>query len=137
MPFVADSSIVACWILADESDPAAEAALTRLAVDSAVAPRLCWWETRNVLIVAERRGRLDPAKTADALRLLAGYPLTFDAGGDEAVLMQVARRRGLTVYDAAYLELALRLRCPLATLDRALAKAARAEGAALIGEGAA
>ena len=88
------------------------------------------------MIIAERRGRLDPAKTADALRLLAGYPLTFDPGGDEATLMQLARRRGLTVYDAAYLELALRLQCPLATLDRALAKAARAEGVVLIGEGA-
>ena len=135
MPLVVDASVVACWILADESDPVADAALARIDFDPIVAPSLWWWETRNLLIVAERRGRLEPAKTAEALRLLADCPLTFDADADEEALLQLARRRGLTVYDAAYLELALRLRCPLATLDRGLADAARAEGASLIGEG--
>ena len=47
--------------------------------------------------------------------------------------MTLARHRRLTVYDAAYLELALRHAVPLATLDQALANAARAEGVAVIG----
>jgi len=132
MPFVVDASVAACWILADESHPVADAALARLDDDAIVAPSLWWFETRNLVIVNERRGRLDATTSAEARRLLANYPVAFDTEIDEEALMRLARRRRLTVYDAAYLELALRKEIPLATLDRALAEAARAEGAALI-----
>jgi predicted nucleic acid-binding protein len=132
MPFVVDASVAACWILADESHPVADAALARLDDDAIVAPSLWWFETRNLVSVNERRGRLDATTSAEARRLLANYPVAFDTEIDEEALMRLARRRRLTVYDAAYLELALRKEIPLATLDRALAEAARAEGAALI-----
>ena len=132
MPFVIDASVAACWILADESHPVADAALARLDDDAIVAPSLWWFETRNLVSVNERRGRLDATTSAEARRLLANYPVAFDTEIDEEALMRLARRRRLTVYDAAYLELALRKEIPLATLDRALAEAARAEGAALI-----
>jgi predicted nucleic acid-binding protein len=135
MPFVVDASVAACWIMPDERHPIANQAFARLPRDTVAAPSLWWFELRNVMIVNERRGRLDPAKSMEALRRLAALPVMFDTEVDEDALMQLARRRGLTIYDAAYLELALRLQCPLATLDVALAKAARAEKAQLIGEG--
>jgi predicted nucleic acid-binding protein len=55
------------------------------------------------------------------------------AAAETARLLALARRHGLTVYDAAYLELALREGLDLATLDTELADAARAEGMPLVG----
>jgi predicted nucleic acid-binding protein len=133
MPFVVDASVSACWLRPDERHPVAAAAYKRIAEDSAVAPGLWWYELRNMLIVNERRGRLDSAKTARALRLLGGLPVTTDTAVEEEALMHLARRHHLTVYDAAYLELALRKGLALATLDAALATAARAETVPLIG----
>jgi len=85
------------------------------------------------MIVNERRGRLDSAKTARALRLLRELPVTVETDVEEDDLIQLARRHRLTVYNAAYLELALRKGHPLATLDMALAAAARAETVQLVG----
>jgi predicted nucleic acid-binding protein len=137
MPFVVDASVVACWILPDERHPVAAAAYKRIAEDPAVAPGLWWFELRNLLLVNERRGRLDGAKSAQALRLLRALPVAIDTDVEEDVLMQLARTHRLTVYDAAYLELARRQSLPLATLDTALARAARGEAVPLIGPGAA
>jgi predicted nucleic acid-binding protein len=78
---------------------------------------------------------LDSAKTGRALGLLRKLPVTIETDVEEDALMQLARRHRLTVYDAAYLELVLRKGHPLATLDAALAIAARAETVHLIGEG--
>jgi predicted nucleic acid-binding protein len=132
MPFVIDASIAACWVLPDERDPVAERAFARVVNDSVVAPALWWFELRNLMIVNERRGRLDVVMSTKALDLIDRLPVVIDNEADGDLLMTLARRRRLTVYDAAYLELALRKEIPLATLDRALAEAARAEGAALI-----
>ena len=134
MPFVVDASVAASWLLPDERHVVAEAAYKRIAHEQAVAPALWWFELRNMLIVNERRGRLDSVKTARALRLLRALPVAIDTGVEEDTLMQLARRHRLTVYDAAYLELALRERLALATLDAALAAAARAEAVSLIGD---
>jgi predicted nucleic acid-binding protein len=134
MPFVVDASVAVCWFMPGERHPIADAALGRIRLDSAVTSVLWWYELRNVLIVNERRGRLDHAKTAHVLRLLRGLAVATDADVEEEALMQLARRHRLTVYDAAYLELALRKGYPLATLDAALSTAAQAEGVALIGE---
>ncbi len=136
MPFVIDASVAASWLLPDEDDPVSRAAYRRLETDDAVAPGLWWFEMRNVLIVNERRGRIDARQTARALGLLAALPIGLDFATEEGALMDLARRHRLTVYDGAYLELALRERLPLASLDAALRDAARAEGAALIGEAA-
>ena len=69
MPFVVDASVAACWILADESHPVAVAALARLDDDAIVAPSLWWFETRNLVLVNERRGRLDVVMSTKALAL--------------------------------------------------------------------
>jgi predicted nucleic acid-binding protein len=134
MPFVVDASVAACWLMPDERHPLADAAYARIAGDPAITPVLWRFELRNLLLVNERRGRLDSAKTARALRLLRELPITIDSAEDEDTLMELARQHRLTVYDAAYLELALRRGFPLATLDTALASAARAEAVPLVGD---
>jgi predicted nucleic acid-binding protein len=135
MPFVVDASVAACWLMPDERHPIADIAYERIIHDPAAAPGLWWYELRNMMIVNERRGRLDSAKTTRALRLLRELPVAIDTEVDEEALMDLARRHRLTVYDASYLELALRKSYPLATLDAVLSLAARAETVPLIGDG--
>jgi predicted nucleic acid-binding protein len=134
MPFVVDASVAVCWFMPDERHPIADAGFQRIRVDPAVTSVLWWYELRNVLMVNERGGRLDNEKTARMLRLLRRLPVAMDTDVEEETLVQLARRHRLTVYDAAYLELALRKGYPLATLGTALANAARAEEVPLIGE---
>jgi len=133
MPFVVDASIVHAWAF-DEGHPTADAIRERLDVDHAVAPNLWWLEVRNGLVVGERRGRVTEMETNRFLRELLHAPIALDPLPDEGQLMALVRRHRLTVYDAAYLELALRERLPLATLDTALAAAARQEGVAVLGD---
>ena len=128
-----DASVALAWVL-EETD--ARAALARRTVENgqAVVPRLWWFELRNGLIVNERRRRIDDALTERFLRDLARYSISFDDAPDEARIMALARRHRLTIYDAAYLELALREGVPLATLDAPLAAAAKAEGVPVLGD---
>jgi predicted nucleic acid-binding protein len=133
MPFVLDASVTACWAFEDENEAAAEDALDRLSFDDALVPALWWFEIRNALIVSERRQKKTAAQTKSFLDVLARMPIVVDPSPDGPGLLDLARKHGLTVYDAAYLELAMRRREPLATLDRKLAAAARAESIALIG----
>lgn len=132
MPFVVDASVTACWLLPDEAHPIAAAARERLLHDHAVVPPIWWFEMRNLLIVNERRGRLDETRSNRALRILQRLPIELDQRINEDRLLAIARAHRLSVYDAAYLELALRENVPLATLDGALAAAARAEQAVLL-----
>lgn len=136
MPFVLDASIAACWAFEDEDHPPAAMALARIRTDEAWVPSLWWFEVRNTLLVNERRGRLTEADTAVFLRGLSRLAVSVDRAPGEADVLALARRHRLTVYDAAYLELAQREGLPLATLDSELASAARAEKLPLIGKGA-
>jgi predicted nucleic acid-binding protein len=103
-------------------------ALERVRTDAALVPSLWWFEVRNTLIVSERRGRLTESDTVTFLHGLAHLRATVDRSPEEeADVLSLARHRGLTIYDAAYLGLARREGAPLATLDAALAAAARAE----------
>lgn len=135
MPFVLDASIAASWAFRDEEHPEARQALARLRTDEARAPALWWFEVRNTLVVNERRGRLREGDTAAFLRDLACLPIGLDHAPDEAAVLALARQHRLTVYDAAYLELARREGLPLASLDGALRGAAAACGVALFGVG--
>jgi predicted nucleic acid-binding protein len=87
-----------------------------------------------VLTVNERRGRLRETDTALFLRNLARLPIVVDRTPEEPAILTLARRHGLTVYDASYLELAERSAAPLATLDVTLARAAQRENISLIGQ---
>jgi predicted nucleic acid-binding protein len=133
MPFVLDASIAACWAFDDEDHPVAALALERVRTDEARVPSLWWFEVRNTLIVNERRGRLTESDTRAFLRGLVRLRVTLDRSPKVGDVLALARHRGLTVYDAAYLELARREGAPLATLDAALATAARAELVPLLG----
>jgi hypothetical protein len=63
MSFVIDTSIAACWLMPDEHHPIADAAQRRIIHEPAMTPVLWWYELRNIMLVNERRGRLDKAKT--------------------------------------------------------------------------
>ena len=134
MPFVVDASVAACWLLPDESDHRADAAFDRFPTDTAFAPSLWRFEMCNIFLSTERRGRLTHTSAEYLLSLLDSLSIVIDRHPDEAELMILARHHKLTAYDAAYLELALREDVPLATLDSALIRAAKAEGIEVIGE---
>ncbi len=132
MAVILDASASLCWAFPDEDHPIATAAWDRLGAEAGHVPSLWWYELRNALVTSERRGRLTEAETAAFLRALSVLPITIDRTANEAAVLALARRHRLTVYDASYLELAQRLRGSLATLDEALATAARIEGVDLI-----
>jgi predicted nucleic acid-binding protein len=132
LSFVVDASIALSWYLPGETSAISETTFARLGHTDAIAPILWWFEIRNTLIVSERRKRITSADTIQILTRLGELPLRLDVAPDSATVMALAREHGLTVYDAAYLELALRLAAPLATLDRALAAAATAAGVELL-----
>jgi predicted nucleic acid-binding protein len=134
MTFVVDASIVVAWAF-DEVNAAALGARERMRREAAVAPALWWFEVRNALVQGERRGRFTELRTARFLRDISRLAITVDRAPSETSVLTLARRHRLTVYDAAYLELALREALPMATLDEALANAARAEGISLVGQG--
>lgn len=134
MPFVVDALVTAAWILPDEVHPLADKCQRMLATDHVLVPAVWWFEVRNLLIMSERRGRLDQNTTSKVLGILASYPITQDREPNETVLMDLARNHGLTAYDASYLELAIRLNAPLATLDQQLARAATSENVAVLSE---
>jgi predicted nucleic acid-binding protein len=132
MSFIIDASVVIAWAF-KEQHATAERALARIQAEDAIVPALWWYELRNVLVLGERQGRLTERATARFLRDISRLAITIDSSPDEAQVLTLARRHRLTVYDAAYLELAGREALPLATLDEELAAAARAEQVALIG----
>ncbi len=131
--FVLDASVTVNWALEDEESQAATTAFELMRDGAAIVPQLWWFEARNALLIAERRGRLPAFACGAFLAMLARLKINNDGTPNEAALLGLARLHRLTVYDAAYLELAIRRSLPLATLDRALARAAETEGVALIG----
>ena len=133
MAIVLDASITAAWAFPDEDHPVARRVFERIENDDAWAPSLWWFEMRNILVVNERRRRIAPADSDAFLRSLARLPILIDRDPNEGVVLLLARRHGLSVYDSAYLELAQRKALPLATLDAALGKAAGKEKIPLTG----
>jgi predicted nucleic acid-binding protein len=133
MAIVIDASIVGCWCFPDEASPVAEAALAAVGSDEMVVPAVWWFEVMNLLLTGERHGRLDGAGSAEFLADLGRMAIRIDLQPGRDAVLALARAHRLTVYDAAYLELARRVAAPLATLDRRLAAAAGAAGVALVG----
>jgi predicted nucleic acid-binding protein len=92
-------------------------------------------EVANALLIAVRRGRISQEKANRFLLDLRALPIRLDPESSDAVFDQVfklAEQYSLTIYDASYLELAIREGLPLATLDNDLRKAARASGVPLV-----
>ncbi len=133
MSVVVDCSVFLAWCMADEDDPAAAETMRRVAEAGGVAPGIWWYELRNALLVNERRGRITPQQVSDTLADGAALGIEIDPDHDEATILGFARQHSLTVYDAAYLEVAFRRGLPLATLDRRLGGAAADNGITVIG----
>lgn len=136
MSLILDSSITLAWVYSDETTEAIRHVLKLVSENGAWVPGLWRLEVANILEMGVRRGRSDGAFRDAALADLALLPISVDPETDRhawAATAQLASRNGLTVYDAAYLELAQRRRLPLATLDRELRAAAGAEGIPLLG----
>jgi predicted nucleic acid-binding protein len=133
MAFVVDVSIAAAWILPDEASPAADRLLAALNGGRAFAPSLFWHEARSIVTMAERRGRIGKGEAFSYLAALRALPLDTRGDGPDGAIVNLAMAHGLSSYDATYLALALSERLPLATLDKKLAAAARAEKVALLG----
>ena len=132
--FVLDTSVAASWFFEDEGGEYATSVLESLNEREAIVPALWQLEIANVLVVAERRGRCSEAEAVRFIELLENLPITIDEDTAYRALhatYQIAREYGLTAYDAAYLELAMRLGVPLATMDRQLAEAAQKAGVSI------
>ena len=125
---VIDASVAAAWMIEDEQHPIADAALEIIETDQAIVPQVWHFEIRNVLIIAERRGRIPTADIQRQLQVITALRILTDQEPDFDAAMDLARSHNLTFYDALYLELAKRRGARLATLDNALARAAANEG---------
>jgi predicted nucleic acid-binding protein len=134
--FVADASSTLPWCFEEEATPATEALLERLrAGEPAVVPAHWPTEVMNGLVMAFRRSRIDLGRVTRFARDLAALPIRIEPPHAPAVwdaVVRVAVKHQLTVYDAAYIELAERTHLPIATLDGDLRKAALAANVGLI-----
>ena len=130
-----DCSIAVTWCFEDEASPETDALLERVRDEGALVPVLWHLEIGNLLLQAERRGRMASADAGLRLQLLGALPIATDDETSARAWREVlalAREQGLTTYDAAYLELATRRGLPLATKDRVLRDAARRVGVQLL-----
>jgi predicted nucleic acid-binding protein len=124
---VLDASIAIAWLFEDEQTEAANAVMDRVVAEGALVPSIWRLEVANVLRNAIRRGRCTEAYADRSLARLARLPIASDDQTWEHAWSEtraLARREDLTLYDAAYLELALRRRLALASRDKALLAAA-------------
>lgn len=132
-PVVIDASAAAAWLIPDEQTEAADQLYKQVRIQPGRfhAPSLWHWETGNLLLMSFRRGRVDPSQFAQGLNLLNACLIEFDPPPDAHRRGQILRLAGahqLTFYDAAYLELCVRLNSQIASTDKALLRAAQACG---------
>lgn len=123
------------WCFEDEAGDYADAVLASLATSEALVPAIWSLEVANVLLVAERRGRLTQADATRFVRLVRTLPIIIESETSDRALdaiLDVGREYGLSSYDAAYLELAMREGLPLATQDNPLRQAAVKCGVLLV-----
>ena len=127
--FIADSSVGVAWAVDSQASEATDTLLDEVASGtSVVVPTLWPFEVANSLLTLLRRKRILAPERERALAALVRLPLTVDDDGPRLALgriSELAAEYDLSVYDAAYLELAMRRRLPLASRDEALRRAAR------------
>ncbi len=131
MTLVLDASLTLASILRDETTEAAQAIMRRVAEEGAHVPSLWRLEVANVLRSAVRRNRCTQTFVDEALWNLEAMSIVIDAETDThawGATLAISRAENLTVYDAAYLELAIRLGATLVSCDRQLVAAARQRG---------
>ena len=127
--FIADSSVGVAWAVNSQASQATDELLERVAAGALlVVPALWPFEIANSLLVLLRRKKILAEDRERALSALARLPLAVDDDGPRLAfgkISELAADHGLSVYDAAYLELAIRRKLPLASRDHALCKAAK------------
>ena len=131
MSIVLDASMTLAWLFEDEQTDQVLATINPVYMGGASVPPLWRYEVANGLQMAIRRQRITPDYRTRCLDKIDELPITIDPDGVSEIwstTIKLADLYRLTVYDAAYLELAQRRRLPLATLDAALSKAARESG---------
>jgi len=131
---VIDNSVIMAWCFRDVGESYADSVLDSLAEHEALVPGIWPLEVANVLVAAERRGRLSETDSIRFLALLADLPLRVIQESPKRVtgeILALARETGLSSYDASYLDLAMREGVPLATLDQGLSKGAAKVGVEL------
>ena len=130
--FVLDSSVTMAWFFDDEATAATDELLDELNQDGRAVVAAHWaLEIGNTLLMAERRKRTSVADSSHFLAILDAMPIETDTetvARAVGATLALARTHGLTLYDSAYLELAMRLSLPLATLDKDLRAAAKKTG---------
>lgn len=134
--YVLDCSAALSWLFEDESSPMIDSLLDALPTSTAIVPDLWYIELANSLNVAIKRKRLDVKKVEQIIDRVLLLPIHVSSIHSNDVLTRVrklAKQHGLSVYDAVYLDLALQLQMPLATLDEKLKTSAHQEGIAVIG----
>lgn len=136
MQFVADASVALSWCFEDEADAWTDGLLDRLRSEGQIIVPAHWpTEVSNGMSMGLRRKRIQPDRPALFWDELALLPIEVEpplSPNQAKTVLALCQQYGLTVYDAAYLELAKRKGLPLATLDSALLKAAPLESVALI-----
>jgi len=126
--FVVDNSVVMSWCFDDEKSQYADAVLDRLSKATAFVPSIWSLEVVNVLLVAERKKRLNEADSVRFITLLSQLPIVVEHERPEGImkdLLALARSSNISGYDASYLNLSMRKGFPLATLDTRLREAAK------------
>ena len=130
--FVLDCSVAMAWFFQGEATPAADALLDRLNQGGQAVVAQHWpLEVGNTLLMGERRKRSTPADSAHFLGILGALTVETDketGANATSATLALARAHGLTLYDGACLELAMRRKLPLATLDKELRAAAKTVG---------
>ncbi len=137
MSFVLDSSITVSWCFSDEATPLTKSLLKKVEEDTAYVPNLWPLELGNVLVMAEKRKRINYAQIIEFISLLNDLNIEIDNQTCNKAfheILSLAYSENLTTYDAAYLELAMRLGLPLATKDKQLCETASRLGVVLLGE---
>jgi predicted nucleic acid-binding protein len=122
-----------CWLFRDEASPHADALYAAIqdGQKQVHVPAIFYLELLNAILVGQRRGRCQPDQVNQFLTTVLALPIVAEGSGDAAVLRRtcdLAREHSLSSYDAAYLEMAVRLQAPLATLGRRLQSAAGQAG---------
>jgi predicted nucleic acid-binding protein len=129
--FVLDCSVTMAWCFRDEHTENSAQILHKLSQSKALVPSIWSLEVQNVLNVAERNNRISAANADQFCKLLSSLPIEIDMGFNRLLNDQITaliRTHELSAYNAAYLELALRFKIPLASYDSKLRAAATLAG---------
>jgi predicted nucleic acid-binding protein len=133
--FVFDCSVTMTWCFKEEATQLSQIAQAGLIENKALVPSIWPLEVNNVLWVGIRRGKLTAIQAKRFKYILNSLPISIDLKASDLnndVILELAQKHIISCYDAAYLELALRENLPFATLDAALAKAAKIASVELI-----